>query len=47
VYVTFRPSSEQLSAWHQDPRARALIKQGSPLTVQVALPDGSVLPRSG
>jgi membrane fusion protein (multidrug efflux system) len=47
VYVTFRPSSEQLSAWHQDPRARALIKQGSPLTVQVALPDGSVLPRTG
>ena len=47
VYVTFRPSSEQLIAWHQDPRARALIKQGSPLAVQVALPDGSVLPRVG
>jgi membrane fusion protein (multidrug efflux system) len=47
VYVTFRPSSEQLSAWHQDPRASALIKQGSPLQVQVVLPDGSVLPRTG
>jgi membrane fusion protein (multidrug efflux system) len=47
VYVTFRPSSEQLTAWHEDPRSRALIRQGSPLTVQVALPDGSVLPRSG
>jgi len=47
VYVTFRPSSEQLTAWQQDPRSRALIKQGSTLTVQVALPDGSVLPRSG
>ena len=47
VYVTFRPSSEQLIAWHQNPRASALIKQGSPLTVQVALPDGTVLPRTG
>lgn len=47
VYVTFRPSSEQLIAWHQDPAARALIKQGSPLVVQVALADGTVLPRVG
>jgi membrane fusion protein, multidrug efflux system len=47
VYVTFRPSSEQLTAWHQDPRARTLIRQGSALAVQVALPDGSVLPRVG
>jgi membrane fusion protein (multidrug efflux system) len=47
VYVTFRPSSEQLIAWHQDPRANALIKQGSGLTVQVILSDGTVLPRTG
>lgn len=47
VYVTFRPSSEQLTTWHQDPRANALIRQGSPLVVQVVLPNGSVLPRTG
>ncbi len=47
VYVTFRPSSEQLGAWHGDPGARALIRQGSPLTVQVVLADGSLLPRTG
>jgi membrane fusion protein (multidrug efflux system) len=47
VYVTFRPSSEQLIAWHQDPRARALIKQGSPLAVQIVLPGGSALARVG
>ena len=47
VYVNFRPSSEQLMSWHQHPRARALIKPGSPLTVEVTLPDGSVLPRTG
>jgi len=47
VYVVFRPSSEQLTAWHRDPRARDLIRQGSSLTVQVALPDGTLLPRTG
>jgi membrane fusion protein, multidrug efflux system len=47
VYVSFQPASEQLIAWHQDPRSRELIKQGSPLTVQVVLSDGSVLPRVG
>lgn len=47
VYVTFRPSSEQLLAWHQNPRARELIRPGSSLAVAVTLPDGSVLPRTG
>lgn len=47
VYVTFRPSSEQLGAWHGDPGARALIRQGSPLTVHVVLADGSLMPRTG
>jgi len=47
VYVVFRPSSEQVTAWHRDPRARDLIRQGSSLTVQVALPDGTLLPRTG
>ena len=47
VYVTFRPSTEQLIAWRNDARSRALIRAGSPLVVQIALPDGSVLPRAG
>lgn len=47
VYVSFRPSSAQLLAWHQNVRARALIHPGSALAVQVELPDGSVLPRTG
>ncbi len=47
VYVTFSPSSQQLLAWQQDSSARALIRPGSKLNVQVVLPDGSVLPRVG
>jgi len=47
VYVSFRPSAQQLLAWHQDPDARKLIQPGSPLSVEVGLPDGSKLPRTG
>jgi membrane fusion protein, multidrug efflux system len=47
VYVTFRPSSDQLLAWRQDPEARDLIRSGSSLEVKVILPDGSELPRTG
>jgi membrane fusion protein, multidrug efflux system len=47
VYVTFRPSTDQLLVWRQDPSARALIRPGSRLRVQVVLPDGSLLPRVG
>ena len=47
VYVTFQPSSQQLLTWQVDPRSRALIQAGSRLVVQVVLPDGSVLPRTG
>lgn len=47
VYVTFRPSSQQLLAWQEHPRARALARPGSPLEVLVVLPDGSTLPRAG
>ena len=47
VYVTFRPSSQQLLSWQQQPRARALARPGSPLEVRVVLPDGSTLPRAG
>lgn len=47
IYVSFQPASQQLLAWQVDPRSRALIQAGSRLVVQVVLPDGSVLPRTG
>ena len=47
VYVTFRPSSQELLRWRQDPDAAALIRPGSKLKVRVVLPDGSELPRTG
>lgn len=47
VYVTFHPSSQQLATWERDPRAGALIRAGSNLSVRVVMPDSSLLPRSG
>jgi len=47
IYVSFRPTAQQLLAWKQDPDARKLIQPGSPLSVQVTLPDGTTLPRTG
>jgi membrane fusion protein, multidrug efflux system len=47
VYVTFRPSSQELLRWRQDPEASALIRPGSTLKVRVVLPDGTELPREG
>jgi membrane fusion protein (multidrug efflux system) len=47
TYVSFRPSSQQRLEWQRDARSRALIQPGSKLEVQVVLPDGSLLPRSG
>ncbi len=47
VYVTFRPSAQQLLAWQNDPDSRSLIQPGSNLGIDVVLPDGSVLPREG
>jgi membrane fusion protein (multidrug efflux system) len=47
VYVVFRPSSQDLLRWRQDPQARALIRPGSALVVKVVLPDGTELPRTG
>ena len=44
VYVVFRPSTQQVLGWRQDPAANALIRPGSPLQVQVTLPDSTVLP---
>lgn len=47
VFVTFRPSSQQLFSWKKDPGARSLIQAGSRLTVEAVLPDGSLLERTG
>lgn len=47
VYVSFRPSSQELLQWRQDPRARELIRPGSRLSVHVVLADGSELPAEG
>jgi membrane fusion protein (multidrug efflux system) len=47
VYVSFRPSAQQLLAWKQDPSARKLIQAGSQLSVGVTLPGGTTLPRTG
>jgi membrane fusion protein, multidrug efflux system len=47
IYVSFRPSAQQLLSWKQNPNSSKLIQPGSQLAVQVTLPDGSQLPRSG
>jgi membrane fusion protein, multidrug efflux system len=47
VYVSFRPSAQQLLAWKQDSVAKKLIQPGSSLTVEVTLPDGSRFPGTG
>jgi membrane fusion protein (multidrug efflux system) len=47
AYVTFRPSSQQLLSWREDPRSRVLIEPGGAMAVHVVLPDGSTLPRTG
>jgi membrane fusion protein (multidrug efflux system) len=47
VYVSFRPSSQQLLQWSSDPRSRALIRAGSPLSIEALLPDGTVVPQRG
>jgi membrane fusion protein (multidrug efflux system) len=47
IYVTFRPSAQQLLEWKQDPESRKLIQPGSPLEVRVTLPDGTPYKRPG
>jgi membrane fusion protein (multidrug efflux system) len=47
VYVSFRPSSEQVLEWSRDAGARSLAAAGSRLAVEAVLPDGTVLPRTG
>ena len=47
VYVSFRPSSQDLLRWRGDTAAARLIRPGSDLRVHVVLPDGTELPRTG
>lgn len=47
VYVTFRPSAHDLDEWRSDERSRRLIQPGSPLGVNVVLPDGTELAQGG
>lgn len=46
VYVTFRPSAQQLLAWQRDSAARALVRPGTPLQVQLTLADSSAYPKT-
>ena len=47
IYVTFRPSSQDLLRWRADTAAARLIRAGSDVRVHVVLSDGSELPRTG
>lgn len=47
VYVSFRPSSDQVATWNANAADRALIRAGSKLAVRVVLPDSSLLPVVG
>lgn len=47
VYVTFRPSAQQLLVWRRDPGISRALAPGGSARVQVTLADGSVLPRTG
>lgn len=47
VYVSFRPSSQQLMSWRQTPASAVLLRPGSRLGITVTLPDGSEYPRAG
>lgn len=47
IYVSFRPSSQQMLAWNRASSSAALLRPGSALKVTVALSDGTTLPRTG
>jgi len=47
VYITFRPSTQDLLRWRRDPKSRELIRAGSTLRIRVVLADGTELPREG
>ena len=47
IYVTFRPSGQQLASWRRDPKVAKLIQPGGALKVQVILADGQPAPTLG
>lgn len=47
IYVSFRPSGQQVMAWRRDPGSSRLIQPGGGLKVEAVLPDGSVAPVGG
>jgi membrane fusion protein (multidrug efflux system) len=47
IYVTFRPSAQQLLSWRRDPRTSRMLMAGGAVKVQAILPDGSTAPTVG
>lgn len=47
IYVSFRPSGQQLLSWRRDPKSSRLIQPGGALKVETILPDGSKAPTLG
>ena len=47
IYVSFRPSGQQLLSWRRDPKSSRLIQPGGALRVEAILPDGSKAPMVG
>lgn len=47
IYVSFRPSSQQVLEWSRKAGTRSLVEAGSRLVVEAVLSDGSTLPRTG
>ena len=47
IYVSLRPSGQQLLSWRRDPKTSRLIEPGSPLRFEAILPDGRPAPDSG
>jgi membrane fusion protein, multidrug efflux system len=47
IYVTFHPSAQQALEWQKDPHVAAEVAPFGPVRVEVTMPDGSQLPRTG
>ncbi|MGQ0703178.1 MAG: efflux RND transporter periplasmic adaptor subunit [Gemmatimonadales bacterium] len=47
IYVSFRPSSQQLLSWKRDPETSRLLVPGGPLRFEAILPDGKPAPTQG
>lgn len=47
IYVSFRPSGQQLLAWRHDARNARILSPGGSARVRAVLPDGSLAPAVG